>query len=228
MQQRVNAILDLRLHRHALHPISKTLPLVTHLLRRQPHFPPPLALQRQRREQVRVRAIRLRQPTHVTPPGHLPAIRQSHIQTRRLHLVRKPSPTERPFQNHRHPRRPARQSNPQPCAVTMVQSLSPNDLLSFAPRGNRTEHLVDVHANLRYTPILLHDCLLTRIHSSPEHRLEFRIRYHPEGDSLSWDYDFRGSDKMLMAGWDYEETMSPGPATGPLIRHAALEILQGR
>jgi hypothetical protein len=41
-------------------------------------------------------------------------------------------------------------------------------------------------------------------------------------------YDFRASNALTMTDWDYEETMSPGPATGPIIRHAAIELLAGR
>lgn len=40
-------------------------------------------------------------------------------------------------------------------------------------------------------------------------------------------YDFRASGGP-MTEWAYEETMSIGPAAGPMIRHAAIELLGGR
>ena len=39
-------------------------------------------------------------------------------------------------------------------------------------------------------------------------------------------WDFRASTTMTMEGWDYEETMSLGPATGLIIRNSALRLLE--
>ena len=39
----------------------------------------------------------------------------------------------------------------------------------------------------------------------------------------SWD--FRASPSMEMKGWDYEETMSLGPAAGLVIRDGAMRLL---
>ncbi len=41
-------------------------------------------------------------------------------------------------------------------------------------------------------------------------------------------YDFRASNSVAMEGWAYEETMSVSPAAGPVIRHAAVELLAER
>jgi hypothetical protein len=40
-------------------------------------------------------------------------------------------------------------------------------------------------------------------------------------------YDFRASESPTMEGWTYEETMSLGPATGPVIVESAVRLLEG-
>ena len=185
MQDGVDPILDLRLHRHQAHAITQPLPLIPHRHRGQPYFPPPRLLRPQLREQIRIGPVGLGHSPGLAPRRHLPAAGQVGLQTGVGQFVAQPSPAERPFQNHRHPRRPGLQMLPQLPTVAVVQPLPPGDLSLRVSRRHSAERLVVVRTHLRYRRLSFHGCLLietleTRTVSIPSARrqpfMRLRVR----------------------------------------------------